>query len=356
MSYNYTSADPNEWVMGCIRGYYIRYDQLAGLINANFQGSAATCVDIFIDMTDIMKTLDGFLSSNQGVINDGLVVASGIINMVAHYRRFFLTRYQCKTRFWIIASMSGEVQKLHFAKFQPPADKLSPSTRSLYTDNLSLMDMICKNIPDVQVEVCNCEFVTKALQIHEWEQSPNPLFCITKDPFAFQICGSKVPAFVLRPKKNKGLDVSYIIGRGNCISSYITELSKKTNPQSAWVISFDEIAMLMAMTRVPSRGLSTLYQLNTGIKKLSEMSVRGYPYDLDFFLEKLSVTSGGMKDPYILSNRFKACDACYIQLEGYKTSMEARLYNGMVNLYDPAGVKNINNQYFKKYPLDLDSL
>lgn len=356
MGYNYASADPHEWVLGCIRGYYVRYEQLALLINNNFKGSNANTVDLFIDMADIMRKLNGFLSQSKGIINDGLVVASGIINMVGHYRQFFASRYQCDTRVWIVASMSGQTQKLFYSKFIPVADSLDISTRQLYTNNLSLMDLICKNIPNVQVEMCNCEFATKVLQIYDKEPIKNPLICITKDPFAFQICGSQYLSYVLRPRKSNGSDTSYMVTRESVIESYAFELSKKCDQPVARMINPEMISLFMAMTRVPSRGIHTLYMIPTALKKLNALSATGYPYDIDFVLDQFTQSAGGIKNPYELINRFKACDACYIQLEGYKNTPEAKLYNGIVNLYDPAGIKDINNQYFKKYPLDLDIL
>ena len=83
--YNYANLD--TLVSSVIYGYYTKYDRLIPLINENFVGSTATTLDIFVDVMDIFRRLDKASSKNSFfTITNPLVVTSGIINMIAHYR------------------------------------------------------------------------------------------------------------------------------------------------------------------------------------------------------------------------------------------------------------------------------
>ena len=58
-----------------------------------------------------------------------------------------------------------------------------------------------------------------------------------------------------------------------------------------------------------------------------------------------------------LINRFKAVDTVYFQSIAYESLPDYKTdYTGMVNLYDPRGMQDINEKYFKAYPLDLEVL
>lgn len=358
MYMNNNAADPNDWVLGCIHGYYVKYERLIQLVNFHFRGSDAHYIDLFIDMTDIMRKLNNFLSSQQGIVNNGLVVASGIINMVAHYRYFFRTRYRCDTRIWIIASIDNKQAPLQFNEFVPAMKSLNKVTQELYTNNLDLLNIICRGIGNVQLEICNCDFATKVMQIRSYEYNTSPAICISKDPFTFQFCGSQDPyPYVLVPIKHKGIDDSIIVTRENAVDEYIRAISSgKTDQNIHSCVDSQHLSVFMGLTRVPTRSIKTMYTVPTALKIIKNAD-HGYPYDLSYFIDTLvSRTGGKLKNPYELMARIRACDTCYLQLAGYKSSPEASMYTGIVNIYDPAGVQQINNQYFSKYPLDLNAL
>ena len=100
MPINYNSANLDELISNVIYGYYVKYDTLTNLIRAYYNGSTATVIDIYIDVQDILRHIDRYLSKTQLPISNPLVVTSGLINMIAHYRNFFTTRFSCNSRFW----------------------------------------------------------------------------------------------------------------------------------------------------------------------------------------------------------------------------------------------------------------
>ena len=76
MPINYNSANLDELISNVIYGYYVKYDTLTNLIRAYYNGSTATVIDIYIDVQDILRHIDRYLSKTQLPISNPLVVTS----------------------------------------------------------------------------------------------------------------------------------------------------------------------------------------------------------------------------------------------------------------------------------------
>ena len=358
MPINYNSANLDTLISNVIYGYYTKYDTMINLVREYYKGSDATVIDIFIDMGDILRHIDRYLCNSQLPISNPLVISSGIINMVAHYRNLFTTRFSCNSRFWIVDSVDNIIATKYYADFKQKP--LSANTAQLYRMNIKLLPIICQSIPDVQYEQTNVDITTKVIAIKTLENKGYPVLIITKDPFVFQAASITTNDItVLRPKKNNFGDVSYMINRYNCVVSYINELSKeKVNTVN---ISPNQLTTFMALTRVPSRNIKTYFQMTTTIERLYQMYAKGftteYPWiPFEFFTGFLSLTPKKRRDPYELMFRLQACDAIYTQYTAYQSMPEYLAYKGIVNIYDPRGIKEINDTHFKSCPLDLNVL
>ena len=79
---------------------YVKYDRLSELINLEYKGSNSSNINIFIDLYSILKPL---YSANI-IIDDYTEITSCIINMCAHYRYFFRSRYNVESRIYLIWS------------------------------------------------------------------------------------------------------------------------------------------------------------------------------------------------------------------------------------------------------------
>lgn len=357
MPANYHHANLDEMISGVIFGYYSRYETLVPIINSTFSGSNATSVDIYIDLMDILQRVDRYMNNNTPITNP-LVVTSGIINMIAHYRNFFTTRYRCNTRFWIIDSHDNIIAKKYYTEFKTKV--LSPNMAQIYKMNIGFLPMICNHIIDVQYEYTEVDFVTKSLAISNIESKANtPSILISKDPFAIQACAFP-DMYVLRPKKNKVGDVSILSNRYSAVNDYINSINNKPQHYSNQLLA-DQLSIFMALTRVPSRSLKSLYTIPNTLNMMNAVILAGisntYPWDFNYYMDNfIRVNSKTIKDPYLIEYRFKACDTVYIQKGAYDILPESKTYKGIVNLYDPEGIKKINNEYFKSCPLDLNVL
>lgn len=348
------STKIDEAILNFIYSYYVRYNRLAQLVNSEFAGSNATEVNLLIDVGDILCKVESYSKMYKVPPSNDLVLMAGLINLVAHYRQFFKSRYSCATKIWLIDSRNNTISPLYDRSFRPKV----PSEQYLFDD--TIFDAMCKYIPDVQYVYGRVDFATIASFIIGYHDSIFPYIAITKDPFEFQLCSRK-NVWVLRPKKNGKDDVSYFVNNKNAIQCYIAETFHNSKEQLN--IDSDLIGVVMALTRVPTRGLKSLYTLPTAVDMLENRIESGsiplkYPWDPDAFFKGISVCNANCidKNISILTNRFKAVEMVYFQLLGYKQMPESKIYNGVINLYDPKGMQAINEKYFKDYPLDLEVL
>lgn len=91
-----------------IYSHYIKYDHLINVILNEFRNTPeANCthINLFIDVYSIIKT---FYRRSDFIINkeQKYALASGIINMAAHYREYFRSRHNTKTDIFIISSFN----------------------------------------------------------------------------------------------------------------------------------------------------------------------------------------------------------------------------------------------------------
>ena len=65
---NLNHADTDTLLQGVIYGYCVKYNRLIELINANFAGSSATTIDIFVDIHDIYKHTISFMKMKDFLV------------------------------------------------------------------------------------------------------------------------------------------------------------------------------------------------------------------------------------------------------------------------------------------------
>ena len=338
-------------------GYCTRYPELQRLVDFTFRGSNATGLNIFIDATDILYKISQYIKKTDEYIGNCNVLVSGLINIAAHYRSFFASRYQCHTKIWIVYSKENVIGKKYHGQFDYRI-KSSSLEKTLYEQAIYMAADICKLIPDVDVQVTIADFLTKSLGILKYEKATNPSIFITKDEFNYQVCMYD-KMYVLRPKKKiSGEDISALI-HTNAVDYFIADISK-SQIKSISGISNTLIHPIMALSRVPSRNLRSVYRIQQTVSTILDAINRqvisqSYPWDINKFFESLALDKKRRESINILIERFKACDVVNTQLLAYECTAEYLTYNGIVNVYDPNGAKAINEEYFKECPLNLEA-
>ena len=103
-----------EQVVG---GYNIRYDKLMELIPSYFAGSSATEINLYIDITPMIKQCCCDCNVADSKDKD-IILVSSIINMCAHYRQFFKSRLGVYAHIYIVlSSMVTPYNKKHVKKY-----------------------------------------------------------------------------------------------------------------------------------------------------------------------------------------------------------------------------------------------
>lgn len=360
---NLNHADTDTLLQGVIYGYCVKYNRLIELINANFAGSSATTIDIFVDIHDIYKHTISFMKMKPELKpNNRLFIAGGIINLCAHYREFFRSRYNTAARFWLIniesvANHSAICRDYNITKINDM--DICPN---IIAENTMVLNTITPYLPDITMINDNgFDIGVNVLDIVSKEQllgNINPRLVISKDISTLLLADSIADTFVLKPIKKGFADDSLIYGLNNATLAYI---SSEFNTSIVPAIPAGLCSVLMALSRNYRRGLRSKLRIDTTMKKLSALcqqsqslaQIQIYPHVWDI---KALITQLGIDiDPYEIELRYRAIDIP-IMYEAFKLSTANTIYNEIVNLYAPEEVKKINETYFKGIPLDLEVL
>lgn len=343
---------------GPIYGYYVKYTRLATLINSYFGGSDATVIDIFVDVHDIYKHALSFKAMKPELpMANRFYIAAGIINLCAHYREFFKSRYNTWSRFWLIDVESVDKHQLIYKPYDIQTINTNPADMNLVVDNNSILELICQYIPDVQFVKSNgFDLGVNVLDIVSKEMSignNNPRLIISRDPYANMISDSILDTFSVRPNKKGIADESVMVSEFNSSVYYNERVFKVSNCH----IGSGMISVLSALTRMPSRRLNSLKRADVVLKKLQALAIETnfkpqyHIWDIQQFIKDIALDV----DPYEAELRYKAIDIP-IMYEAFKLDPASKIYNGMVNLYAPEDLKRINEKYFSNIPLDLEAL
>lgn len=337
---------------------YIRYDRLSEIIKSAFVGSDAETINLFIDMYSILKPL----YKNQVYdIEDYTKVTSNIINICAHYRDFFKTRYGVYTNIYLINSNNTNPlnKKLYCGYNESNENNLNNHMiKDMINNNINLLNILCPYLPDIHF--INSQYETGVVIydiISRLELENNhPNIILTKDIYNYQLAGICKDVTILRPKKSKGNDESYYANKFNLVSIYLKERKVK-NEHLYSSIRPEMLSLVMCMSSVKERSIKNLCNINITLKHIisaiTEFRIsNGYNsfniLENAFDFNKLKTSS------IVFTNRFKSIDIPF-QHSIYMDTPECKSIS-FHNLIDSETVREINNKYFTRNPLDLDRL
>lgn len=339
---------------------YIRYERLVDMVNKAFVGSSANTVNVYIDLYSMLKPL----YNNQGYnIEDYIKLTSNIINICAHYREFFRTRYRVESKFFIVYSKNVPYINNQFCYEYNAKNNHAFNSNKLIDDmianNIELLETLCPYLPDIHF--IKGDFESSVIMydiICRNELIDNsPHIVLTKDIYAYQLVATRDNVIIFRPKKSKGMDISYFINKNNLLYSYLTERKVKINEKYTMLMP-EMLTLIMALSSVTERNIKTMLNINTAINMLIDAIkdykiVNGYNSDMNAVWNALDHKK--IKIPQIsFEGRVKAIDIAF-QHSIFINTPECKDIN-ITNLYDPKTVQDINNRYFANNPLDLNRL
>ena len=344
-----------------IGSYAVKYTNLIPLINKEYAGCDSDKLNIFIDLAGIMRNLIVTELSNA---NPYLIV-SKIINLCAHYRNFFREYYKTSTQIFLILSMidNKSINKLYVPSYERRIYSPPSSNNDKISKAISVLNVLVPYIDDFYMCESNYEFGVHVYDIigHQMLNGEIiPGMIISKDPYNYQLVSPDTPLMtMLRPKKNRGEDESFMVTNNSAIKEFCIANRSKCEIED---IDSSYLPLIAALTRMPERNIESLYKIPTVLKALSTAIDKGYilsqsGVDVEYVCDAL-IKNKLLKinDAFLVSSRFKAIDINTQYSIFSVNALPTLKYNGMVNLYDTEAVKEINYTYFKDHPLDLNIL
>lgn len=348
-----------------INSNYVKYDRMIEIVKSAFVGSSAQDLNIYIDLYSILKVL--YKENEIYNIKDYSTVSSCIVNMCAHYREFFRTRFKVETVFYIVYGENCDyVNKKFYPEYNGKnmyAMNNNKVVKDMIFNNLELLKTLSPYLPDIHfINVGDMEtgVVMYDLICRSEANRPDiPNMIITKDPFVYQLA-ARDNVIIVRPKKFNGVDSSYYINKYNLIDIYLKERKSTHRPNN--IISPYLFSLILTLSSLKERNIKMLYNIKTAINLIdkgisSYTLLNGYNTSFNIWdgldLGNTKCSIGKTTFEY----RFRALDIMYLhEIYFNNEHISNRIYLDVKNLYDPEAVKYINNEYFANNPLDLNRL
>lgn len=357
--------DTKVYIEQLVSGSFIRYEVLYSLIMNSYSGSNCTEINLFVDLNSATKQLYSIDSWSYKYRNR-YEMAATIINMCAHYREFF-RRLGVKTNIYLIYGLNcppinENLVKGYNSKFIGAYIK-KKDTNELIADNLKVVEYITQNIPGVYFFNCGNNEVSAMIHhlISTLKRPDVENIILSKDILMLQL----IPEFncrVLRPQKTREndntVDISFIVDNNNLWEKFCTKYRNVNIPDN--LIGTNFISNILAMTRVPERGLYSKLSISKVFKILNLGIANRYinnetlytQSSINTVLEALDVSCN--KDE--LDLRYRAISAhyqaAYVLLNENPEFKRLRL----IDLQNINELKMIVSQYFSDIPIDLDRL
>ena len=333
--------------------YFIKYGSLIGLLNPLIICRDPNKIDIYIDIYNFIKPvyIKPIISSKK------FVIVSQIINLAAHIRGFFRSRYNIPTRIFLVyANETSISHRQYLADFGDDAYKFTLNYNEIHSivqSQLSLLKILVAYINEVYYIEKTVDFSTFVYS-HSAECPDRLTFAITKNSYAYQLPAMNPNIYLLRPKKNAGL-----VGHYYAITKYYGSVNSKIIKENLCKIPPQLLSIMMTLTGIKDNKVKKICNVTSAssimVKAINNNQIYiGHNSDIEYVYKSLPCIDKlvSLED---FKNRFLAIDLLY-QRVLYDNSIEFMDISWRVDYYDPETVKNINNNYFIDNPLDLNNL
>lgn len=339
-----------------IFGYYIKYSKLQELCNLSIADIESDAVDIYIDLYDLLKPV----YTKDVFTNKKLVLVSHIINLIAHYRRYFLTRHRLWARIFLVYADQTNIS--HKQYYQSFGDYNFRNTINFSKNNefinsqLELIKILCGYIDDAYYIHKKCTFAV--FTFNNISKSNIKSIIVSKDKYTYQVPALLNNAVIYRPKKYNGEDISYFINKNMVYQAMFNKIKRDKTINYLKYINSELLSVLLTLTGLPEYNIVKIFNATTAINKLysainNNSIINAYNSDIARVYNSLQISD--VVNYNIYENRFNAIDIVN-QNRLYSTTAESLDITWYINLNDPKTLKDINNKYFIDNPLDLNSL
>jgi len=363
---NLNSYHPS--IADIIYGSYIRYDRLFEMTKFAFYGRTdSEDVNIYIDVYSILKSL--YTRGTNIEIKDSYAIASCIINLAIHLRAYFDTRHRVASKIYIVYGGARPFNAIcHYPSYNMRNIQMEDSNlymQQLIKDNMEVIRILCPYLHDIfaVVDYENEFSVITSTLIDMSAQSGNiaPTIIYSKEPLAYQLVAFKPRTFLYRPKKRSSEDCSWVVTKSTLYNAYrYAELG--ISKQIDTSLDAKMFSIYQAIAGVKSRNMPSIRNANATIKLL-EQAVQNNIFSTGYNASSIlrdspspfeNLCTGTNMSHIDLMSRFAAIDLQHQTMLHQSTPNAIASTSGIINLYNPQEVRNINDKYFQAYPLDLN--
>jgi hypothetical protein len=347
-----------------IYGSYVKMDKLQEIVFKTFSNTSiaeATNLNIFIDLYSILHPI--FSEHYRVNIENYTDVTSGIINMCAHYRKFFKGLAVNTTFYLIYSDNICEFNRKFVAEYNNSFYNKSKIKmfREIVDNNLDLLNLICPYLPDIHFVKSdnNWESAVIIANIIETLKDGNPNLIISRDLYPLQLCALYPWTSYLYPIKYHGLDNSIMVPLNEKYNfrkefwNLYNYVLKQKGDLDLTTISPINVPLYSAITGFKHRDIYTMYHRVTGKKVIMEIN---NGIDNKIFESQLlsNVSISKMVNVQVVSAILIALDVTFA-LPYYKQDPESSSYE-FINIEDNGAINKINAKYFENNPLELNKL
>lgn len=333
-----------------VGSYFIRYDAMNNCIGEAFKGSTATEVTMYIDMYSIIKRL---LQSDYSYDSHSELSAL-MIDMCIYYREYF-KRFGVYCNFVIVCSYNLPItSKSIIGTYNQDMAYLLTQNTEFLQQNIEYLKILCPYLPNIHFVYTEIETGVMMYHISKMYKQDCPSIILSKDAYNLQLLSLIPNSVFIRPKKHNGNDVS-MIAYDNATEwkLFYDFMNIAPNDNLLEPVCLDHF---MAITKLPQRNLPSLVSSRTILSfinsRVRDNMIRPDQFTIHYACENMNEKYKKLSK--LISDRLNVISISY-QWIAYNLTAESKTIS-LTNLYDPEGVKHINNVYFSKNPIDLDRI
>lgn len=321
-------------------------------------------VNVFINLDSLIRSLtsnnicDVINSSDDNDFKRQLRnCISNILNLAAHYRRYFTTR-QRYSRVYIYASYPfvdlntsnnvfiSDYRKNYYANINKPS---AHSLKNILTESFKMGKIISEYIEEVYLITANnmeTSLIPKIIK-QEFQQSDDFNIIVTKDTYEYQYVLDDY--VILRPKIQ---DMSYAINKDNLIETIKFE-NKVKSKETVDASFYPFICTIMgdknrSIHKLSGLGISKIIKLiNKSIEKGLISETNNDVYSFSRLID--------VKNQRLFLNNFNVIDLeSQMKFLSIKDKMNVKVC--IRDRFDNLGLAKINDDLFKDCPINVEDL
>lgn len=345
-------------------GSFIKYERLYEMSKHSIC-NVNNCneINVYIDVYSLMKSL--YSRGSNLLIKDKYVIVSCLINLAIHIRAYFETRHQLASKIFIVYGgarpKEAFVNCYYYNRKNIIMEDSNFILQDTIKDNLEILKVLCPYLHDIfyVIDYSN-EFSVLVSHLIDLDQFHNPNIIYSKDLLSYQLIAFKPMTFLFRPRKHLDKDYSFVVTKSSLFNAYrYGEL--KLQQREDTTLDHRIFSIFQAISGVKTRNLPSLKNVNATISLLEKATENnifslGFAQSMDLGIAAAfnGILKSGTIDELELLGRYYAIDLLY-QTQLYQMSIESRkITEGIINLYNPQELRDINDKYFQQYPLDLN--